>query len=360
MSFDDLKKHYEGKKVFLTGHTGFKGTWMIMILKQLGAEVRGYALPPLEHNAMYHQVRAELYCDSVIADIRNRDKVHREILNYQPDYIFHMAAQALVLEGYKNPVETFQTNLMGTVHIMDALRDLKQACKAIMITTDKVYENLEREEPYVENEPLGGFDPYSNSKACCELAVSSYRNSYFNNERFSEHNISLSSARSGNVIGGGDFSANRIIPDMIKAFSKDESLLIRNPDSVRPWQHVLDPLRGYLVLGAQMNASPKEYNEAFNFGPQMEDRLTVKELVETGIDFWRGGSYEISRDPNKPHEAKLLRLNIDKAQKALHWKPLYSSADAIRETVIWYKAVHEGESAKDVTLEQIDQFFYRA
>lgn len=359
MTFEALKKVYEGKKVFLTGHTGFKGTWMVLLLKQLGAEVKGYSLPPVEHNALYHQVRAELHCDSVIGDIRNREKLHREIDKFQPDFIFHMAAQALVIDSYINPVETFQTNVMGTVHVLDAMRELKNPCKGIMITTDKVYENKEREAPYVEHEALGGYDPYSNSKACCELAISSYRLSFFNPEQYDEHKMSVASVRSGNVIGGGDWSENRIIPDIARALSSDEIILVRNPDSVRPWQHVLDPLHGYLVLGAKMQEDPVEFASAFNFGPEPEERMTVKELVDAAIDIWGSGNFDISANPNKLHEAGLLRLDISKAKSTLDWKPKYNAKQAVQETIAWYKASKDGEDIKQFTEQQIAQFFER-
>jgi CDP-glucose 4,6-dehydratase len=356
-TFEELRAVYEGSRVLLTGHTGFKGTWMLLILKALGADVKGYALPPLEGNALFHEVRAEMFCDSVIADVRNRDKVHREIEKFEPDFIFHMAAQALVLESYKNPVETYQTNVMGTLHLLDALRDMDFACNVVVVTTDKVYENKEREEAYRENEALGGYDPYSNSKACCELVADSYRSSFFNPDKYETHNKAISTARSGNVIGGGDWSENRIIPDLARALTSKESVLIRNPDSVRPWQHVLDPLNGYLVLGAMLAEDPVKYAQSYNFGPESSDRLTVKELVETGINIWGSGGYQVSQSRNKPHEAKLLRLNIDKAKEELEWHPKMDSQKSIEMTLEWYKACHSGEDQKKYTEAQIKEFY---
>ncbi len=359
MTFEQLRTIYEGKKVFVTGHTGFKGTWLVLLLRELGAEVKGYALPPLEHNALYHQVRAELYCESVIGDIRNREKLHREIDKFRPDFIFHMAAQALVIDSYVNPVETFQTNVMGTVHVLDALREINYPCKAIMITTDKVYENKEREAPYQEHEPLGGYDPYSNSKACCELATTSYRLSFFNPEQYNEHHTSIASVRSGNVIGGGDWSENRILPDIARALTADEIILVRNPDSVRPWQHVLDPLHGYLVLGAKMVEDPVKFAQAYNFGPEPSERMTVKELVEEAIDVWGTGAFDVSANPKKVHEAGLLRLDITKAKTELNWQPKYSAREAVQETIAWYKATKEGQDIKSFTEFQIAKFFER-
>lgn len=357
MTFNELKSVYEGKRVLLTGHTGFKGTWMSLILNLLGAEVKGYALPPIEHNALFHEVRAEFFLDSVIADVRNREKLEREILKFNPDFIFHMAAQALVLESYKNPVETFQTNVMGTVHVLDSLKNLDYPCKTIIITTDKVYENFEREEPYKENERIGGYDPYSNSKACCELLTASYRNSFFNPNKFELHRQSIATVRSGNVIGGGDWSENRIIPDLARSLFNNEMLIVRNPESVRPWQHVLDPLNGYLTLGAHMEKDPVKYADAYNFGPKIEDRLTVEELIKQSISIWGSGNYKVSNNPNKPHEAHLLRLDIEKAKMNLDWEPIFDSTQAIQFTIEWYKSVHSGEDTKEVTLNQIKKYY---
>ncbi|MBD77728.1 MAG: CDP-glucose 4,6-dehydratase [Crocinitomicaceae bacterium] len=357
MNFNELKSTYEGKRVLLTGHTGFKGTWMTLMLKLLGAEVKGYALPPIEHNALYHEVRAELYCDSVIADVRNRDKVEREITKFNPDFIFHMAAQALVLESYKNPVETYQTNVMGTLHVLDSLKSLDYPCKTIVITTDKVYENFEREEPYEESERMGGFDPYSNSKACCELLTSSYRSSFFNPDKYNLHRQSIATVRSGNVIGGGDWSGNRIIPDLVRSLFNNEMLIVRNPKAVRPWQHVLEPLHGYLTLGAHMDKDPIKYATAYNFGPNVEDQLNVEELIKEAIRIWGSGNYKVSHNQNQPHEANLLRLDIEKAKKELNWTPQFDSKKAISYTLEWYKAVHDEKDIKEFTFDQIKTYY---
>lgn len=357
MNFKELKSIYEGKRVFLTGHTGFKGSWLILMLRELGAEVKGYAQPPVEHNALYHEVRAELYCDSVIADIRNREKVEREITKFNPDFIFHMAAQALVLESYKNPVETYQTNVMGTLHVLDALKNLNYPCKTILITTDKVYENFEREAPYKEDERMGGYDPYSNSKACCELLTSSYRSSFFNPEKYDLHQQNIATVRSGNVIGGGDWSGNRIVPDLARSLFKNEMLIIRNPDSVRPWQHVLEPLHGYLTLGAHMTKDTVKYSTAYNFGPKIEDRLTVEELIKEAIQIWGSGNYKVAHNNNKHHEANLLRLDISKAEKELGWIPQFDSKKAIAYTLEWYKAVFKKQDIKEFTIQQIRDYY---
>ncbi len=354
MGIEELKKHYQGKRVFITGHTGFKGAWLLLVLHHIGARVKGYSLAP-ESNSLFNSIDGTSLCESVIGDIRDERHLSDAILSFNPDYIFHMAAQALVLDSYEQPVDTFSTNIMGTVHVLNVLRSMKTPCKTVIITTDKVYENLERPEPYQENERLGGYDPYSNSKACAELVTASYRNSFFNKKDFHLHYQSIASARSGNVIGGGDWNANRIIPDLARSLSKNNTLIVRNPTAVRPWQHVLDPLRGYLMLGAHMNDNPTSFSEAFNFGPEDEDTLTVEELIQVAIDSWGEGTYEIAKNIDQPHEAHLLRLAIGKSKSMLNWRPTFKSKEAIRFTVDWYKNSPGSERAYSEL--QIQHFF---
>ncbi|MCG2615402.1 CDP-glucose 4,6-dehydratase [Terrimonas sp. NA20] len=348
-----LRSYYAGKKVFLTGHTGFKGTWMMALLHQLGAEVKGYALAP-EDSAPFHNLFSGLNVQSVIADIRNRKQLTEEIASFQPDYVFHLAAQPLVLLSYEIPSETFEVNVVGTANVLEAARQLEKRCNIIVITTDKVYDNKEHHGLYKEEDRLGGYDPYSASKACTELVVDSFRNSFFNVKDILIHRKALASARAGNVIGGGDFSRNRIIPDAAKALLQGKEILVRNPGSVRPWQHVLEPVCGYLLLGTKMTDDPVSFSQAFNFGPQPEDHLTVKELVELAIKTWGSGKMEVSSNGAAMHEANLLKLDISKAAEQLSWKPQLSAPQAIEWSMDWYKTPVEQQA--EFTFTQIDNY----
>ncbi len=355
---DSLRNAYQGKKVFLTGHTGFKGAWMLLFLRELGAEVTGYSLAPKHGNDLFHLIDGSTYCNHIEGDIRNRKRLADAIEAADPDFVFHLAAQALVLDSYDIPVETYDTNVMGTIHTVDAMRSLNGKPRfGIIITTDKVYENQERIEPYAENERLGGFDPYSNSKACAELATQSYRDSFFNPAKFDSHQTSIATARSGNVIGGGDWSANRIIPDLVRALQNGEELVMRNPSAIRPWQHVLDPIYAYLLLGTRMQENPIRFADAFNFGPRPSDELTVQQLVEIAIDRWGSGTYNTPELANQPHEAKLLKLAIEKAKEQLGWEPQFTAAEAIAETIDWY-ATYKGNPYQ-TTLNQIQNYLTR-
>jgi CDP-glucose 4,6-dehydratase len=338
-----LHDTFKNKKVLLTGHTGFKGAWMLMMLKELGAIVRGYALAPKNRHDLYNTIHGDDLCESVIADIRDRERVKTEVLDFQPDFVFHLAAQALVIDSYSFPVETYETNVMGTVYVMDALRELKKPCVSVLITTDKVYENFETPAPYPEGARLGGHDPYSNSKACAELAISSYRLSFLNPSTYDNHCQSIASARSGNVIGGGDWSDNRLVPDIARALQDSKPVIIRNPHSVRPWQHVLDPLHGYLLLAAHMHRDPRAFGSAYNFGPEPDDERTVKDMCELAIQSWGSGSFETPTVENQVHEAGLLKLDIDKARADLGWKPQFLSSEAVSWTMQWYKNARGNE-----------------
>ena len=332
-----LKDTYQGKRVFITGHTGFKGSWLAAWLYTLGATVKGYALAPEYDNGLFGLIENEGTIESVIADIRDTDRVTKEILSFQPDYIFHLAAQPLVRRSYELPTETFDINVTGTASVLEAASKLQKACTIVVITTDKVYENKEIDVLYKEDDQLGGYDPYSASKACTEIVVNSFRRSFFNANKYSEHKKAIASVRAGNVIGGGDWSVDRIVPDIARALLNNETIGVRNPNAVRPWQHVLEPLGGYLLVGALLNKDPEKYATAYNFGPLPADHLTVKELVEIAIKVWGNGKWEDTSSPNAVHEANLLKLDIAKAKEELGWIPKLNASEAISWTIEWYK-----------------------
>ena len=350
---NQLVSFYKSKKVFVTGHTGFKGSWLVAWLFQLGAITKGYALEP-EHNHCLYNLLPENYCESVIADVRNKEKLTAEILSFQPDYIFHLAAQPLVRRSYEIPAETFEVNVIGTANLLEAVKKLNKSCSIIIITTDKVYENKETDILYKENDRLGGYDPYSASKACTELVINSFRNSFFNKVNYQTHKKIIVAARAGNVIGGGDYSDDRIIPDIVKALQKKENINVRNPNSIRPWQYVLEPLGGYLLLGALLNENAEKLSDAYNFGPEPNDHLTVGALVNIALKIWGIGNWENKLSVNQPHEAGLLKLDISLAKKELNWSPKLNSAAAVKWTLSWYK--NEKSEQLDFTLQQINDF----
>jgi CDP-glucose 4,6-dehydratase len=356
MNFKEIfEKTYKGKKVLLTGHTGFKGSWMLAWLTQLGAVVKGYALSPENENDLYIQLDGEKLCDSVIADIRDKEKLYKEIKAFQPDFIFHLAAQPLVRRSYEEPIYTFEVNVNGTANLLESVRDLEKPCCIVIITTDKVYENKETNYAYKETDKLGGYDPYSASKAAAEIVVSSYRNSFFDKDNFQKHQKAIATARAGNVIGGGDWSKDRIVPDIIRALQSGQAVLVRNPKAVRPWQHVLEPLSGYLLLGARLVENPAKFSDGWNLGPENNDVLTVKELVEQAIKAWGKGDYSTPEQNDSPHEAGMLKLDISKARKELCWKPKMNSSEAIRKTITWYKNATKNNS-RELVIQQILQY----
>jgi CDP-glucose 4,6-dehydratase len=354
---DKLRSFYKDKRILLTGHTGFKGSWMLVLLDYLGAKVDAYALDPLHNEDLYYLIDGDKLCTSHIADIRDRNAVHQVVQKVQPDLVFHFAAQALVRESYRIPVDTFDTNVMGTVNVLEAIRLLIKPCSGVMITTDKVYENMEWEFHYKENDRLGGFDPYSSSKAGAEIAIASYQKAFFDPKNINKHRKSIAAARGGNVIGGGDWADNRIIPDLVRALQKDETLNIRNPQAIRPWQHVLELLYGYLLLGMKLYENPKTFQGAYNFGPEKGDEMTVEELVRTAFKVWGKGDYEHHPDTEKLHEAGILRLEIEKSKTVLDWHPHWSSGQAVEKTMTWYKQVFDGKDALSCCREQISDYF---
>ncbi len=348
-----LQQYYRNKKVFVTGHTGFKGSWLISWLHLLGATVKGYALPPESEECLFNVVKPFTQTQHVIGDIRDKNFLRSEILSFQPDYIFHLAAQPLVRRSYKIPAETFDVNVTGTANLLEAVTGLQKKCTVVVITTDKVYNNKEDETLYKETDILGGYDPYSASKACTEIVSSSFRDSFFNPAKFSVHMKAVSTARAGNVIGGGDFSEDRIVPDIVRALRSDKTIEVRNPDAVRPWQHVLEPLGGYLHLGGMLNEDPASITGAYNFGPIESDHLTVKELVEFSIKAWTNGNWKDTSSAENVHEASLLKLDINKASDILGWQPKLNASSSIDWTIKWYK---QKEDIASFTFSQIKDY----
>ena len=355
---NQLKNTYAGKRVFVTGHTGFKGAWLIKILSDIGAIIKGYALAPENEINLYTEINGDSLCESLISDLRDREALKKAILDFQTEYIFHLSAQPLVRLSYEIPSETFEVNAIGTANLLDAVRLLEKKCNIVLITTDKVYHNNEWDYPYRENDRLGGYDPYSASKACCELVIDSYKNSFFNSKKFSKHQKAIAVGRAGNVIGGGDWSKDRLIPDIAKFLSIGDEIIIRSPNSVRPWQHVIEPLFGYLELGSKLNIDPIKYAQAYNFGPNTSDALSVEEMVKRSINNWGAGSYKAVVDSNNPHEAGLLKLDISKALKELNWKPLFNAQTAVEKTINWYKCYYNGISANE--LMKLDIEYYQS
>ena len=349
-----LETFYKGKKIFVTGHTGFKGAWLITWLQLLGSTVKGYALEAADEKSLYTFVKSNIAIESIIGDIRNRQKLTKEIIDFQPDIVFHLAAQALVRRSYEVPSETFEINVVGTANLLEAVNQLPLKCSVIVITTDKVYENRETNYHYKEDDILGGYDPYSASKAATELVVSSFRNSFFNPARYIVHQKAIASARAGNVIGGGDRNKDRIIPDIIHSLMAEETVAVRNPSAVRPWQLVLEPLHGYLMLGKLLHEDAARFSGAYNFGPVENDHLPVKDLVNIAIKCWGKGSWIDTSDPTQPHEAGLLQLDINKAIKELNWHPKLKSFEAIEWTINWYKQLPE--NIFNYTLQQLKNY----
>ena len=344
---------YKGKKVFLTGHTGFKGTWLSRILILAGAEVTGYSLEPPTNPSIFEATKTASQMKSIIGDIRDREKLVNAVKETSPDIVLHLAAQPIVRTSYKDPVGTYESNVMGTVNILEAVRATPSVKSFVNITTDKVYKNKEWFWGYREDEELCGFDPYSNSKSCSELVTYSYKNSFFNEES----SPAISTARSGNVIGGGDYATDRIIPDCIRATEDGKEIILRNPNSTRPYQHVLECLRGYLTL-AQKQYEDKSYAGNYNFGPDDESCVTTGELATLFCESWgKGAGWKNVSEANAPHEANFLKLQCEKSKNVLGWYPQWGIKQAIEKIVEWEKAVQSGTSAAEITDKQIKEYF---
>lgn len=343
---------WKGKRVFLTGHTGFKGSWLSLWLSSMGAIVKGFALEPDTNPAMFEVVRVSSVMQSEIGDIRNFESISKSLRFFNPDILIHMAAQPLVRLSYSQPVETYATNVMGTVHVLESARQCSNLKAIVSVTTDKVYENQEWLWGYRENEPMGGYDPYSSSKGCAELATSAYRRSFFS----TENAPALASARAGNVIGGGDWSLDRLIPDAIKAFEKGEPVIIRNPLATRPWQHVLEPLSGYLMLAESLYNDGKKFAEAWNFGPEDKDCKSVEWILDQLVSDWGGNaSWKLDENP-QPHEARFLKLDCSKAKAGLNWYPRWEIEEVIHKIFAWHVHFSGGYDMQEYSLNEIKTY----
>jgi CDP-glucose 4,6-dehydratase len=350
-SQEKLQDFYENKRVLITGHTGFIGSWLTKCLLTMGANILGYSLEPPSKPNMYNAIGLGKYIRDLRGDVRDLKSLKQAIFEFQPEIVFHLAAQPIVLESYDNPVETFETNVMGTVNLLESLRRLGSAKVIIVMTSDKVYRNNEWVYPYRENDSLGGKDPYSASKSSQDIVVNSFRESYFDNM-----GVGISSIRAGNVIGGGDWGVHRIVPDVVRGLMEGGIIRIRNPDSVRPWQFVLEPISGILLLALKMWGDFK-FSGEWNFGPNNQREITVRELVDKFIENWGNGSYSIVKS-NKAREANYLQLDISKAKNKLNWLPKYNIEDSLKKTVEWYNAYYEDKgNINNVTERQIKAYF---
>jgi CDP-glucose 4,6-dehydratase len=346
---------WRGKRVLLTGHTGFKGSWLALWLKSLGAQVTGFALEPSTEPSLYQLARVSDGINDQRGDLRDLGALMEVLANVEPEIVLHLAAQPLVREGYRDPLGTYSSNVMGTLNLLEAIRQVGCVRACVLVTTDKVYANQEWLWPYRENEALGGHDPYSSSKACCELLAQSYAASFFAADKYDEHGLALATARAGNVLGGGDFAPERLIPDVLKAWSADEPVTLRYPQAVRPWQHALEPLAGYLQLAAGLYEKGQEFAGAWNFGPGESDMCSVGEVVELLAKRWPQAP-GLRIEASDLHEAGLLRLDSSRARQLLKWQPRWSLQQCLEHTLDWHLAWKKGEDMREVTLKQLDLY----
>ena len=341
---------WQGKRVFLTGHTGFKGSWLSLWLVSLGASVKGYALNPNTTPSLFNEAKVDRVIDSQIGDIRDQEALHESMTTFNPDVLIHMAAQPLVRYSYDAPIETYEVNVIGTAKVLEVARNCAKLKAIVNITTDKCYENDERSQGYKENDPMGGHDPYSSSKGCSELVTSAYRRSFLQ-----EQGVGLASARAGNVIGGGDWADDRLIPDILRSFEKNKPVIIRNPKATRPWQHVLEPLSGYLVLAQKLYKDQKEYAEGWNFGPNEQDVKPVDWILNKMIVSWPNSSWKLDESSN-PHEAGFLKLDISKSKSKLDWNPVWELSHTLEKIISWHKAWLNKENMQIVCLTEIKKY----
>lgn len=347
---------WKGKRVLLTGHTGFKGSWLSLWLQSMGVQVIGYSLTPPNNPSLFDVAEVGKGMTSIIGDIRDLEHLRAVFAEHQPEIVIHMAAQALVRYSYVNPIDTYSTNVMGTVHVLEAARLTKRVRTIVNVTSDKCYENKEWTWGYRENEPMGGYDPYSSSKGCAELVTVAYRNSYFNPDKYGEHGVAIASGRAGNVIGGGDWAEDRLIPDIMRAIAQGKPVHIRNPHAIRPWQHVLEPLSGYLMLAQKLYEEGASYAEGWNFGPSDEDAKPVQWIVEKFTQSWgEGASWKLD-DGNHPHEAHYLKLDCSKAKARLGWHPRWHLEETLSAIVDWHQAYQNSENMREKTLQQIAKY----
>jgi CDP-glucose 4,6-dehydratase len=350
---DSLSSFYAGKRVFLTGHTGFKGGWLAAWLSHMQAEVVGFALPPDTNPALFDVAEVGRGVTSIIGDIRDRELVARVMQKHSPEIVIHNAAQPLVRRSYRQPVETYATNVMGTVHVLEAARHVSSVRAVVVVTSDKCYDNREQQSGYAEEDAMGGADPYSSSKGCAELVTAAYRRSFFSQPG----SATVGSARAGNVVGGGDWAQDRLVPDIVRGIAADEPIILRRPDAVRPWQFVLEPIRGYLMLAQRLIDCGTRFSEGWNFGPAEHDATSVADFAQRLVTYWGRGELRMQPDPNAPHEARYLRLRCDKSKTQLGWQPALDVHQTVAWTAEWYRAYYDDpQSAPRLTRRQIENY----
>ncbi|MGL5335017.1 MAG: CDP-glucose 4,6-dehydratase [Enterovibrio sp.] len=347
---------WQGKRVFLTGHTGFKGGWLALWLEEMGAKVQGYSLPAPTSPSLFDVANVSHGLFSEEGDIRDFEHLNKSIAAFKPEIVFHMAAQPLVRLSYDDPIETYSTNVMGTVHLLEAIKRVGGVKAVVNITSDKCYENREWVWGYRENEAMGGYDPYSSSKGCAELVASAYRNSFFNKNEYAKHGVALASVRAGNVIGGGDWAKDRLVPDILKSFEKKEAVVIRSPHAIRPWQHVLEPLAGYLLVAQRLYQDGAEFAEGWNFGPNEHDAKPVQFIVEKMVNLWGDGARWQLDGADHPHEANYLKLDCSKAKMRLHWQPRWDLTTTLERIILWHKAWLAGNNMREISLQEIRSY----